>query len=106
VGRLRIGGTTTQSDGIHADFALEAKAYGLANGVGVSDLSRLISRLKHRQFGVLVTTSYLAQQAYIELREDRHPVVVMSGGDIVEVLRGQGIRSPAQVRQWLEQILA
>lgn len=105
VGRLRIGGTESQSDGIYAEFALEAKAYGLKNGVGVSELSRLISRLRHRQFGVLLTTSYLSQQAYIELREDRHPVVVISGVDIVEVLRAKGIRSPAQVAQWLEKIL-
>jgi hypothetical protein len=106
VGRLRIGGTASQSDGIYAEFALEAKAYGFKNGVGVSELSRLISRLRHRQFGVLLTTSYLSQQAYVELREDRHPVVVMSGVDIVEILRGHGIRSPAQVTQWLERILA
>jgi hypothetical protein len=31
---------------------------------------------------------------------------VISGVDIVEVLRGHGIRSPAQVTQWLERILA
>ncbi|MCP1762460.1 O-acetyl-ADP-ribose deacetylase (regulator of RNase III) [Bradyrhizobium japonicum] len=36
---------------------LEAKCYGSGNSVGVREMSRLISRLRHRQFGVLVTTS-------------------------------------------------
>jgi Restriction endonuclease len=45
------------------------------SGVGVKELSRLISRLRHRQFGILVTTSYLGHQAYEELRSDRHPVL-------------------------------
>lgn len=31
------------------------------------ELSQVISRLRHRQFGVLVTSSYLADQAYTEL---------------------------------------
>jgi hypothetical protein len=106
VGTLRLGGVEGQADGIRTEFALEAKAYGPGNGVGVKELSRLISRLRHRQFGVLVTTSYLAQQAYKELRADGHPVIVMSGADIVEVLRGAGIRTEAQVIAWAERVLA
>ncbi len=106
IGKLRLGGVEGQADGIRAEFALEAKAYQLSNGVGVKELSRLISRLRHRQFGVLVTTSYLAQQAYKELRSDGHPVIVMSGADIVEVLRRKGIRTEAQVIAWAEKVLA
>lgn len=90
------------SDPIRLDFALEAKCYGPANGVGVRELSRLISRLRHRQFGVLVTTSYLAPQAYEELRNDDHPVVVICARDIVEVLRRHGIATPTHARTWLE----
>jgi hypothetical protein len=54
--------------------------------VGVKKLSRLISRLRHRQFGILVTTSFLGHQAYQELRSDRHPVVVIAGADIAAIL--------------------
>jgi hypothetical protein len=89
-------------DRIHLDFSLEAKCYGPGNGAGVRDVARLISRLKHRQFGVFVTTSYVAPQAYKELREDRHPVVVVSGRDIAELLRQRGLATPAAVEQWLE----
>jgi hypothetical protein len=38
------------------------------NSVGVRDTARLISRLRHREFGVFVTTSFLSKQAYEELR--------------------------------------
>jgi len=47
------------SDPVAVEFALEAKCYTPTRGVGVRETSRLISRLRHRQFGVLVTTSHL-----------------------------------------------
>jgi len=98
-GYYKIG---PEADPIRLDFALEAKCYAADNGVGVRELSRLISRLRHRQFGVLVTTSYLAPQAYEELREDDHPVVVISARDIVEILKRQGIATPTETEGWLQ----
>lgn len=56
LGQFRIGSGETA---IVVDFALEAKCCELANSVGVKETSRLISRLRHRQFGILVTTSYV-----------------------------------------------
>ena len=90
IGRLPLG---PPSDPIYLDFSLEAKCYapaspeGNGNSVTVGDTKRLISRLKHRQFGVLVTTSFVAQQAYKEIREDGHPVIIVSGADIAAVLK-------------------
>ncbi|MBZ5625898.1 MAG: restriction endonuclease [Acidobacteriia bacterium] len=52
IGTYRVG---PLADRISLDFALEAKCYAPENGVGVKELSRLISRLRHRQFGILVT---------------------------------------------------
>ena len=104
VGRLRLG---LQTDPVYVDFALEAKCYnpgldsGRPNSVGVKEVSRLISRIRHRQFGVLVTTSVVAAQAYTEVREDRHPVVFFSGGDIVHVLKRAGYASLNEVRTLL-----
>lgn len=72
---------------IDVEFSLEAKLYSATTGVGVKDTSRLISRLRHRQFGVLVTTSYISAQAYAELIEDNHPVIIISGFDIAETLK-------------------
>jgi hypothetical protein len=96
-----------QSDPVYAEFALEAKCYRpngsriKANSVGVKELSRLISRLRHRQFGVLVTTSFVARQAYSEIREDRHPIIVISGRDIAEILISHNYNTPALVKELL-----
>ena len=99
VGILRLG---PAADPIALDFALEAKLYAPGNAVGVREASRLISRLRFRQFGVLVTTSHLDAQAYMEIREDRHPIVVLAGRDIVEILKKHGIPNAAAVTAWLE----
>jgi hypothetical protein len=101
VGLYSIG---PAADRVHLDFSLEAKCYRPDRGAGTRDTSRLISRLRHRQFGVFVTTSYVSQQAYRELREDGHPVVVVCGKDIAELLRARGISTPAAVRDWIEKI--
>jgi len=89
IGRYLIG---LPDDPVYAEFALEAKCYRppirgeRPNTVGVKEVARLISRLLHRQFGVLVTTSVVARQAYEEVRRDRHPVVFLCGKDIAEIL--------------------
>jgi hypothetical protein len=98
VGQLRVGAGPS---GILVDFALEAKCYSASNSVGVREMSRLISRLRHRQFGVLVTTSWVDLQAYKEIKEDEHPIVVVSAGDIVDLLRRNGKGSAAIVAAWL-----
>lgn len=97
-GQLRIG---IGPSAILADFALEAKCYALNNAVGVRDMSRLISRLRHRQFGVLVTTSCVDLQAYKEIKEDQHPIIVISGVDIVNLLRRHGTGSLSSTKAWL-----
>lgn len=66
-------------------------------------MSRLISRLRYRQFGVLVTTSYINTQAYKEIIEDGHPVLIINAADIARILRGQGIDYKS-VDTWLNQI--
>ncbi|MCP9627676.1 restriction endonuclease [Rhodopseudomonas palustris] len=64
-------------------------------------MSRLISRLRHRQFGILVTTSFVDSQAYREIKEDQHPIVVVSAIDIVDILRSHGYGDADAVRRWL-----
>ena len=82
---------------VRITFALEAKCYkytgDTANGVGVKEMSRLISRIKHREFGIFVTTSYVSTQAYKEIIEDGHPIIIISGSDIVDILYENGINS-------------
>lgn len=107
IGRYRMG---LRADPVHVEFSLEAKCYrppiaggDAATTVGVKEVSRLISRLRHRQFGVLVTTSIVARQAYEEVRDDRHPIIFISGRDIVEILAENGLGSSAQIKAWLNQ---
>lgn len=100
IGQLRVG---TGPSSILVDFALEAKCYTPPTAVGVEDMSRLISRLRHRQFGVIVTTSCVDLQAYKEIKEDQHPILVISAQDIVELLRRNGRGSPEAVLTWLSE---
>lgn len=99
IGRYRIG---QPQNCVTVDFAIEAKCHNPTSGLGVKVLSRLISRLRHRQFGILITTSYLGDQAYQELVEDDHPIVVCSGGDIAEILiEKAGLASAHEAGVWL-----
>lgn len=99
-GNFRIG---TGASSIEVEFALEAKCYNPNLSVGVKELSRLLSRLRHRQFGILVTTSYLGSQAYTELKEDGHPVVLITAIDIVNILKSR-VGSVKSVNRWLNSI--
>ncbi|MGJ5040660.1 restriction endonuclease [Bradyrhizobium sp. HKCCYLRH1062] len=104
IGRYLLG---LPDDPVYAEFSLEAKCYQPGfdgtppNTVGVREVSRLISRIRHRQFGVLVTTSVVARQAYEEVREDRHPIIFFSGGDITDILVRNGFNTPELVTSLL-----
>lgn len=97
-GKFRIG---LGPSAILVDFALEAKCYNASKPVGVKELSRLISRLRHRQFGILVTTSYVAKQAYDEIKQDGHPIVIISAIDIVNTLKTSGLGQVDDFTIWL-----
>jgi len=97
-GRYRIG---EGDSAVLVEFALEAKCYALDKSVGVKELSRLISRLRHRQFGILVTTSFVAAQAYQEIKEDQHPIIIISAADMAKLLIRHGIGSLPDIDPWL-----
>ena len=105
VGRYLLG---LSDDPVYVEFSLEAKCYRPplngqnANAVGVKEVSRLISRIRHRQFGVLLTTSIVGRQAYEEVREDRHPIIFFSGRDIVDILTTNGFNTAECVKAMLQ----
>ena len=105
VGKYLLG---LSDDPVYADFSLEAKCYKppifgqTANSVGVKEVSRLISRIRHREFGVLVTTSVIGRQVYKEVREDRHPIIFFCGKDIADILMTNGFNTPDLVRDLLQ----
>jgi len=100
IGQYAIG---PAADPIRLDFALEAKCYKPGNSVGVKELARLISRIKHREFGVLVTTSYVNEQAYKEVRDDGHHIIIIAGSDLVATLKTAAIGTAATLKAWLDQ---
>ena len=100
IGRYKIG---SSHNPLLVEFALEAKCYSAHVSVGVKPMSRLISRLRYRQFGILVTTSYVHSQAYKEIVEDGHPVLVINASDIAKILKAQGTNYQ-NVDTWLSQI--
>jgi hypothetical protein len=106
IGHYQIG---IASDPVFVEFALEAKCYnpgledGATNTVGVRETSRLISRIRNRQFGVLVTTSAVSKQAYTEVRSDQHPIIFICGKDIAEILIHNGVNSAEKVKKLLTQ---
>lgn len=103
IGRLKLG---LNNDPIYVEFALEAKCYnpgitGTQNTVGVKEVARLISRIRNRQFGVLVTTSVIGKQAYEEVRKDKHPIIFICGKDIVNILIENGINTENTLKKFL-----
>lgn len=102
IGTYRVFGTGTQS--VLVDFYLQAKCYSpFTTAVGVKDTARLISRIKDRQFGIMVTTSYVHQQAYQELLDDGHPIVLVTGRAIIDLIFDRfEIRSVEALKDWLE----
>lgn len=100
LGHYTIGGGSKSNIPLKIDCALEAKCYSKNNSVGVKEMSRLISRIRYRQFGIMVTTSYVHKQAYEEVIEDGHPILIVSASDIARILRHNSIMSN-DVDEWL-----
>ncbi len=103
LGYYVIGVDSKANHPLRIDCAMEAKCYAENHSVGVREMSRLISRIKNRQFGILVTTSYVHEQAYREVVDDEHPILIVSASDIGSILRRNSISS-LNVDSWLYSI--
>lgn len=101
IGNYRLG---HQNHSIKLRCALEAKCYYREHSNGVKLVSRLISRLKYRNFGIFVTTSYVSEQAYKEVLEDGHPVIIVSGKDIIDILNKSHINTNELIFNFMENI--
>lgn len=100
VGRYRVGHESHQ---VWLSVCVEAKKWQLTSAVGVKPMSRLISRLRNRDLGVFITTSFFDPQVQGELIEDNHPVLLVSGGDIARLLAAKGIATES-LRKWIESV--
>jgi hypothetical protein len=100
VGLYKVGHDQHQ---LKLSVFIEAKKWDPNSGIGVKPVSRLISRIKHRDLGVFITTSYFDTQVQKELIDDNHPVLLVSGGDIARLLAMKGI-SRGQLKDWVAQV--
>ena len=103
IAHYRIGSDLTRNPPLNIDCAIEAKCYAPSKAVGVREMSRLISRIRYRQFGILVTTGYVDRQAYEEVLEDGHPILIVTGADIAHVLHKNSITGE-NVSEWLASV--
>ena len=51
----------------------------------------------------MITTSYISKQAYDEVKEDGHPIILITGRDIVRILRSKHYSSE-NIDAWLDSI--
>ena len=105
VGLYKIG--TLGSD-LHLRVIGEVKRWDEeGKGVGVKPMSRLISRLKHRDLGVFITTTHFDKQVQVEILEDGHPILLLSGGDLVKILISKEMAGRGRekvFKNWIESI--
>ena len=66
-------------------------------------MSRLISRIRYRQFGIMITTGYVDGQAYAEVVEDGHPILIVTASDIAAILK-RNLITPMNISDWLTSI--
>lgn len=101
VGTYRIGNI---ENNIEQTFVVEAKRYNpkSSSGIGVKTMSRLVSRIKHREFGIMITTSHINSSAYEEVVDEHLPIIIISGKDIIEILVKNGIKNRQELQLWLE----
>ena len=103
IGRLQIG---LSDNPVYITFSLEAKRYDYKSGgsVGVTEVSRLASRVKHREFGVVVTTGYFGKTAQEEVIENRDPIILICGKDIAQMLIKKNINTASRVKEYLNKL--
>jgi hypothetical protein len=105
-GRDALGSYTVGHDShrIKLSVIVEAKLWDPNREIGVKPMARLISRIKHRDIGVFVSTSFFGKQVQLELIEDNHPVILISGGDIARLLIANELDVPAKFGGWASRI--
>ena len=91
--------------GYEIAFRGEVKRYSRSTAVDPKSVSRLVARLNRREYGIFVTTSYFTKQAQREVLSDGYPVHLISGTDLVLILKHLRLLSGGLVRvDWLEAV--
>ena len=51
----------------------------------------------------MITTGYIENQAYLEVVDDGHPILIITASDIAGILRNNAI-NPSNIEEWLKSI--
>lgn len=103
LGYYKISSGSNINPSLRIDCALEAKCYDITQAVGIREMSRLISRIRPRQFGIMVTTGYVHRQAYEEVVNDGHPILIVTARDIARILLNHSITT-SNLQEWIENV--
>ena len=86
-------------------FLGEAKRFAVGRGVDPKHVSRLVARLGRGQYGLFVTTSYFTKQTQEEVLRDAYPTSLISGGDLVRIMRELRIARAGSISPaWLDAV--
>lgn len=90
----------------HIRFLGEVKKYDVNKGIDPGKVSRLVARLGRDEFGIYITTSYYTKQTQQEVLQDRYPVKLFSGIDVVNLFKElQLITNDHEINtEWLENV--
>ena len=92
--------------GYEIPFRGEVKRFKRTNGVDPKSVSRLVARLSRQEYGIFVTTSYFSKKAQREVLEDVYPVHLISGADLIFMLKSLRLVSQGEIRRsWLSATL-
>ena len=87
-------------------FRGEVKRYSRKTGVDPKSVSRLVARLSRGEYGIFVTTSYFTKQAQKEVLSDNYPIHLISGIDLIYMLKHQRKIAQGDIRkEWLDTVL-
>jgi len=92
--------------GYSMKFMGEAKKYQRSSPVQPKDVSRLVARLGRGEYGIFVTTSYFTKQTQREVLQDAYPVRLISGSDLINMMKELRIISGGVLDQrWVDSVL-
>mgnify|MGYP000557277193 CR=1 FL=1 len=87
-------------------FRGEVKRYSKSTKVDPKSLSRLVARLRRQEYEIFVTTSSFTKQAQREVYADEYPIHLISGKDLIYLIKNLGIVSSGRIKSdWLEAVL-
>ncbi len=92
--------------GYEIDFRGEVKRYSRNTAVDPKAVSRLVARLTRGEYGIFVTTSFFTENAQREVLDDRYPVHLISGVDLVNILKERQILKNGKISpDWLQEVI-